>query len=189
MGCQASPTISSSMKQYSQRSPGSNDRTIGWMPGAAWARAWRFFESSQQPTCPQLMHRRRWTHSSPEAKHSSQPSGVRGWTSLIAPRWRHCICRYDDAPTIGCRAGLLRGRAEVFLEPVDDPLDAVDATVWPADRQHYVRFARVADHLDLAPQRAQNRENHLGLHGRTAKVVLGLQQEQRCVVAMDREVR
>src|SRR6266851_2992990 len=71
---------------------------------------------------------------------------------------------------------------EVLLEPADDALDPVDAAVRPADGQHEVRLGRVADHLDLATERAQDVEDHLGVARRAAHVVLGLQQEERRVV-------
>lgn len=32
-----------------------------------------FLEESQQPTCPQTRHMRRWTQRSPDLRHSSQP--------------------------------------------------------------------------------------------------------------------
>src|SRR5204862_4577287 len=47
-----------------------------------------FFESSQQPTWPQVRHRRRCTQVSPIFRHSSQPS-PRGSPVLTRPRWPH----------------------------------------------------------------------------------------------------
>src|SRR5947209_3448053 len=46
--------------------------------------ACRFGDSSQQPTCPQVMHSRRWFHQAPSLMQSSQPSalGVTGSASL-----------------------------------------------------------------------------------------------------------
>jgi hypothetical protein len=42
-----------------------------------------FLEESQQPTCPQVRQRRRWTHSSPVFRQSSQPRAL-GVTSRIS---------------------------------------------------------------------------------------------------------
>jgi len=50
--------------------------------------ACRLGESSQQPTCPQVRHRRRCTQPEPMARHSSQPSAP-GVTSRIVCRWLH----------------------------------------------------------------------------------------------------
>src|ERR1700744_5743730 len=44
-------------------------------------------EESQQPTCPQVKHRRKCSHGEPSCKHSSQPSGVCGRTGRTRPRW------------------------------------------------------------------------------------------------------
>jgi hypothetical protein len=44
--------------------------------------AWRCGEESQQPTCPQVRHRRKWTHLEPILRQSSQPSAL-GVTSRI----------------------------------------------------------------------------------------------------------
>src|SRR4029077_11416688 len=41
--------------------------------------ACRFFESSQQPTCPQVLQSRRWTQVSPSLRYSSQPRLRGGW--------------------------------------------------------------------------------------------------------------
>src|SRR5207302_3468176 len=49
-----------------------------------------FLDSSQQPTCPQVRHRRRCTHVSPILRHSSQPL-LRGRLVLTRSRWLHCI--------------------------------------------------------------------------------------------------
>ena len=46
-----------------------------------------FFELSQHPTCPQVMHMRRWTHVSPVFRQSSQPFEP-GFTSWI---WSRCV--------------------------------------------------------------------------------------------------
>jgi hypothetical protein len=47
--------------------------------------AWRFGDESQQPTWPQVMHIRRWTHQLPMRRHSSQPS-AEGRTSRMSAR-------------------------------------------------------------------------------------------------------
>ena len=57
-----------------------------------WAVAWKCLvacwlgEESQQPTCPQVRHRRKWTHGEPIFRHSSQPSAL-GVTSRICVVW------------------------------------------------------------------------------------------------------
>src|SRR6516162_4459440 len=61
---------------------------IGWRVAWKCLVAWRFGESSQQPTWPQVRHRRRWTHGEPIFKHSSQPSAL-GVTSRMVSVWMH----------------------------------------------------------------------------------------------------
>ena len=56
--------------------PGCTERTTGWPVAWKWAVAWRFGLESQQPTWPQVMHRRRCTQPSPAARHSSQPAAL-----------------------------------------------------------------------------------------------------------------
>ncbi len=61
---------------------------IGCSEAAAWAVAWRFGESSQQPTCPQLKQIRRCNQRSPVLRQSSQPSADSGRRLiLIWSRW------------------------------------------------------------------------------------------------------
>src|SRR6266568_1806534 len=60
---------------------------IGWVVSRKCAVACRFGEESQQPTCPQNRHSRRWTQWSPVFRHSVQPSVVLGVTSWIWSRW------------------------------------------------------------------------------------------------------
>src|ERR1700685_456535 len=67
-------TSISSIKHQLQSSPGSKDEIIGCPALMKCLRAWRFFESSQHPTWPQLRHRRKCTQESPESKHSTQPA-------------------------------------------------------------------------------------------------------------------
>src|SRR5207245_6745878 len=124
-----------------------------------------------------------------EHKREHRPGEHENYQRIVRTNRAEVRSKPRTVRTIRAWARPLPAGSEVFLEPVDDPLDPVDATVWPADRQHHVRLAGVADHLDLAAQRAQDRKHHFGLHGRTAKIVLGLQQEQRYLVAVDREVR
>ncbi len=57
---------------------GSKERTTGWPIAWACARAWRFGDESQQPTCPQVKQSRRCSQGEPVRRHSSQPCGVRG---------------------------------------------------------------------------------------------------------------
>ena len=53
---------SSSSKHQDQTSPGSSERMIGWPLACACAVAWRFGESSQQPTFPHSRQIRRCSH-------------------------------------------------------------------------------------------------------------------------------
>src|SRR6266545_915006 len=46
-----------------------------------------FLELSQQPTWPQLIHSRRWTHVSPSSRHSLQPLPLGVTTSI----WSRCV--------------------------------------------------------------------------------------------------
>jgi hypothetical protein len=75
------------MKHQRHFSPGSKDWTIGCPSLAAWARACRFGDESQQPTWPQVKQSLRCTQSEPEARHSAQPAGVSGSTS-----WMKLMC-------------------------------------------------------------------------------------------------
>lgn len=63
-------TNASWTKHHRQSSPGSSDATIGWPSAAAWRRACRFGEESQQPTWPQVRQSLRWTHGEPSCRHS-----------------------------------------------------------------------------------------------------------------------
>ena len=56
---------------------------MGWPT----ARACRSGEESQQPTCPQVRHGRKCTHSVPSRRHSSHPFGVCGYTCRIMLGW------------------------------------------------------------------------------------------------------
>src|SRR6185369_17875578 len=79
----------SSTKHQPHVSPGSSERMIGCFVLWKCLVACRFFESSQHPTCPQVMHSLRCTQSSPRARHSSHPSVFgRAWRSILA-KWIH----------------------------------------------------------------------------------------------------
>ena len=80
-----------SSKHHIQSSPGSIERMIGCWASAAWRRAWRFFDESQQPTWPQLMHIRSARQLSPAARHSGQPAVLCGSTSAIRSTWRQRV--------------------------------------------------------------------------------------------------
>src|SRR6266446_10569519 len=56
-----------------------------------------FFESSQQPTCPQVRQRRRCTQVSPVFKQSSHPLAL-GVTCRIWSRWVHCVAKIVSFP-------------------------------------------------------------------------------------------
>lgn len=71
---------------------------MGWPLLPAWAEACRFGEESQQPTWPQLMHIRRWTHQLPVRRQSSQPS-AEGTTSWI---WSRCEQIAVEGTDISC---------------------------------------------------------------------------------------
>src|SRR6266702_3298757 len=58
-----------------------------------------FFESSQQPTCPQVRQRRRCTQVSPVFKQSSHPLAL-GVTSRIWSRWLHCCAICFCSPSL-----------------------------------------------------------------------------------------
>ena len=60
--------------------------TVRIYDGREWV-ACRPGEESQQPTCPHVRHSRRCTQRPPPARHSAQPSGGRGLTSLTCSRW------------------------------------------------------------------------------------------------------
>src|ERR1700757_2122280 len=78
--------ITSSTKHQLQVSPGSSEVMIGCCVARKCFVACLFFESSQQPTCPQVRQRRRCTHVSPAARHSSQPA-VLGLFVTTKLRW------------------------------------------------------------------------------------------------------
>ena len=63
---------------------------IGWRVAWKCLVAWRFGELSQQPTWPQVRHRRRCTQGEPIFRHSSQPSAL-GVTSRMSPTWAHVV--------------------------------------------------------------------------------------------------
>src|SRR6266852_3888572 len=66
-----------------------------------------FFESSQQPTCPQERQSRRCTHSSPASRHSSHPS-VRSVTVRVWSMWPHFFPMTTPGKTLellACRQG------------------------------------------------------------------------------------
>src|ERR671930_2294614 len=71
------------------------------------------------------------------------------------------------------------------LEPVSDPFEPVDAAVGAAEEDEQVRLLRVAHHLDGPAEPAQRGEDELGLLGWAAHVPLGLEQEERGLVALD----
>ena len=61
--------------------PAGTTRMIGWPTRPACRRACLPGDWSQQPTCPQVRHSRRWTQGDPIRRHSSQPWGRAGTTS------------------------------------------------------------------------------------------------------------
>src|SRR2546421_13007645 len=72
---------------------------IGWLVAWKCLVACLFFESSQQPTCPQVRQRRRCTHVSPVFKQSSHPLAL-GVTSRIWSRWLHCCAICFCSPSL-----------------------------------------------------------------------------------------
>src|SRR5262249_31107876 len=91
---------------------------------------WWFFELSQHPTCPQVTQSRSWTHESPEARHSSQPSGVFG---LVVFSWSRCEqvgCAIDPLLETACATATTApvcpsGSDYEFLKLTRLPPDAV----------------------------------------------------------------
>ena len=77
------------------------------------ARACRRGELSQQPTWPQVRHKRRCTHGLPVLRHSSQPK-VPGTTSLIASIWLQpfiCMATGVHTASFGQTAEVTAGNA------------------------------------------------------------------------------
>src|SRR6266851_1506857 len=72
---------------------------IGWLVAWKCLVACVFFESSQQPTCPQVRQRRRCTQLSPIFKQSSHPLAL-GVTSRIWSRWLHCCAICFCSPSL-----------------------------------------------------------------------------------------
>src|SRR5579864_6431210 len=72
---------------------------IGWLVAWKCLVACLFFESSQQPTCPQVRQRRRCTQLSPIFKQSSHPLAL-GVTSRIWSRWLHCCAICFCSPSL-----------------------------------------------------------------------------------------
>ena len=78
----------SSMKHQLHSSPGSAERTMGWLASRACRLACRLGEESQQPIFAQVMHIRRCSHELPVFRHSSQPSIDAGSSiTWIWSRW------------------------------------------------------------------------------------------------------
>src|SRR4051812_16914149 len=70
---------------------------IGWPVSWWWAVACSPIELSQQPMWPQVWHIRRWTHSIPSARHSSQPATSPGRARYsTASRWVHSATAGGD---------------------------------------------------------------------------------------------
>src|SRR5438445_10092790 len=100
-----------------------------------WPVAWKcfvaclFLEESQQPTWPHVRQRRRCTHGSPVARHSSQPSelGVTGRICLTCGQvdWAIAVLLLADvasreiAPRIGESVNSLRELGMQLAERVD----------------------------------------------------------------------
>src|SRR5690349_21875608 len=89
---------------------------IGWLVVWKCLVACLFFESSQQPTCPQVRQRRRCTQLSPIFKQSSHPLAL-GVTSRIWSRWPHCCAICFCSPSLM----LLPLFARITGTPADEP--------------------------------------------------------------------
>src|SRR5258706_4977500 len=76
------------MKHQLQSSPGSSEVMIGCRVAWKCVVACVLLELSQQPTWPQVRHRRRCTQVSLMTRHSSQPS-LFGWSVLTRFRCVH----------------------------------------------------------------------------------------------------
>src|SRR6185295_10976867 len=141
---------------HAQSSPGSSD----WTMGCFWA--WKclvaclFFDESQQPTCPQVRHKRRWTQVSPIFRHSSQPF-VFGDTSWIWSRWLHSWLWLMGTSSL---VASLRGE-----KPMDQ-LHADGALAHRRGHPLHARGAHVADREDAGQAGLQQlrwtRERPLG---------------------------
>lgn len=80
----------SSTKHHSQSSPGWNDFIMGCLVWWKCFVACLFGDESQQPMCPQLKHKRKWTHREPVCRHSSHPFGVLGFILwFTCSKWTH----------------------------------------------------------------------------------------------------
>src|SRR5712692_4441468 len=77
---------------------------IGWLVAWKCLVAYLFFESSQQPTCPQVRQRRRCTQVSPVFRQSSHPLAL-GVTSCIWSRWLHCFVICSCFPSLFSNGG------------------------------------------------------------------------------------
>src|SRR6185295_8185363 len=90
-----------------------------------------FCESSQQPTWPHVRHRRRCTHVSPDARHSSQPA-VFGLAVTTKFRWPQCA---DMTGKRRSAASRLAATARRVQHP-DASLSLVDPDLEKAGGRH-----------------------------------------------------
>ena len=56
--------------------------TVGRIISPACLRAWRLGESSQQPTCVQVVHRLRWTQDPPSRRQSTHPAPLASFVAI-----------------------------------------------------------------------------------------------------------
>src|ERR1044072_7890882 len=64
-------------------------------------------------------------------------------------------------------------------EPVEDDLEAHDSVGRRPGARELVSFGREADELDLPPYKSQHREEVLALLDVSAKIVLGMEDQER----------
>src|SRR5450759_5089441 len=110
------PTMEEWGKHHIHVSPGWTERMTLWPVSWKWAVACLPRDESQQPTCPQIMHWRRWTHSHPSCSHSWQPLVVLGGFGSIPETCSHLsnclITSRGQGPKLtdhADTAGVLRG--------------------------------------------------------------------------------
>src|SRR2546426_4981080 len=88
-----------------QSSPGSYDLTTGWCERWKCLVACLLGEESQQPTCPQDMHSRRWTHSPPLAQPDRKSTRLNS-SHLVISYAVFCLKKKKQTPQRGAsRAG------------------------------------------------------------------------------------
>jgi len=110
--------------------------------------ACRFFESSQQPTCPQVLQSRKCTQVSPSLRHSSQPR-LRGRLVRTKSKWRHCVGMTSLPSPYHDRNAFMERRLQSRLHILGVPVAEINGVSSPASapprrRSPRIRRARAA---------------------------------------------